>query len=124
MPEEIDRAQIAPERVDDQDDIGPEQDRMREPRQLHHQQEHQQADDEILLRERALRIDRDALELEIEIDEGIDADAEIERDEEMVGDRRQPFVEIVLLVHEQDLQGQRDRHARARPAPARRRRPV
>ena len=83
---------------------------MREPRQLHHQQEHQQPDDVILLREGALRVDRDAFELEIEIDEGIDADADIDRDQQMVGDRRQPFVEIVLLVHEQDLQDQRDRH--------------
>ena len=70
---------------------------MREPRQLHHQQEHQQPDDEILLREGALRIDRDALELEVEIDEGVDADADIDGDDEVVDDRRQPFVEIVLL---------------------------
>ncbi len=95
MPEEVDRAEISPERVDDEDDVGPEQDRMGEPRQLHHQQEHQQPDDEILLRVGALRIDRDPLELEIEIDEGIDADADIDRDQRVVGDRRQPFVEIV-----------------------------
>ena len=119
MPEEIDRAQIAPERVDDEDDVGPEQDRMGEPRQLHHQQEHQQPDDEILLRVGALRVDRDALELEIEIDEGIGADADVEGDQEMVRDRRQPFIEIARLIHEQDLQGQRDRqHVRDQLLPA------
>ena len=109
MPEEIERAEIAVQRVDDEDDVGPEQHRVREPRQLHHQQEHQQADDEILLRVGALRVDRDAFEFEAEIEERVDADADIERDDGMVGDRRQPFVEIALLVHEQDLQDQRDR---------------
>ena len=51
---------------------------MREPRQLHHQQEHQQADDEVLPGVGALPLDRDVLELEEEIDEGIDADADID----------------------------------------------
>ena len=83
---------------------------MREPRQLHHQQEHQQPDDVVVLRERALRVDGDAFELVVEIDEGDGADAEIDGDQQMVGDRRQPFVEVVLLVHEENLQGERDRH--------------
>ena len=69
MPEEIDRTEKAPERVGDHEHIGPEQYGMREPGQLHHQQENQQPDDVVVLRERSLRIDRDALELIVEMNE-------------------------------------------------------
>ena len=82
MPEEIDRAQVALQRVEDENDVGPEQDRMGEPRQLHHQQEHQQADDEILLRVGALPVDRDFLEFPPEVPEGVEANADVERDDD------------------------------------------
>ncbi len=67
MPEEIDRAEIPPERIDDEDDVDPEQHRVSEPRELHHQQEHEQPDDEILLCVGALPLDRDLFELEVEM---------------------------------------------------------
>jgi hypothetical protein len=37
---------------------------MRQPRQFHHQQEDQQADNEVLARVGALAIDRDVLEID------------------------------------------------------------
>ncbi len=110
MPEEIDRTEKAPERVGDHEHIGPEQYGMREPGQLHHQQENQQPDDVVVLRERSLRIDRDPFELIVEMNESPCADAEIDSDQDMVRERRQPFVEVVLLIHEENLQSERDRH--------------
>ena len=62
------------------------------------------------VRVRALPPDRDLLELAVEVDEGVDADADVDRDDDVVGGARQQFVEIAVLVHEQDLQDQRDRH--------------
>jgi len=63
MPEEVEptRKQVAVKRIDDHHDIGPEQDRMVKTRQLHHQQEHQQADDEILCRVGTLAVDCDPI---------------------------------------------------------------
>ncbi len=110
MPEEIDRAEIPPKRVEDENDVGPEQHRMCQPRQLHHQQEHQQADEEVLRGVGSLPPDRDLFELAVEMDESVDADADIDRNDDVVGGARQEFVEIAVLVHEQDLQDQRDRH--------------
>ena len=83
---------------------------MGQPRQLHHQEEDQQADDEILPGKGALGVDGDAFELKQEIDEGINADADIRRHEQMVEGGGQKFIEVILLIHEQDLQDQRDRH--------------
>ena len=63
MPEEVERAQISPQRVDDHHEVDPEQNRVGEARQLHHQQENEQADDEILRRPGALAVDRDLFKL-------------------------------------------------------------
>ena len=41
MPEEINRAQITPQRVENHYHVHPEQLRMGDPRQLHHQEENQ-----------------------------------------------------------------------------------
>ena len=87
MPEEIDRAEIAPQRVEDEDDVGPEQHRMREPRQLHHQQEHQQADDEVLRACRSPAARSRSPRTRDRSDEGVDADADIDRDDDVVGER-------------------------------------
>ncbi len=78
-------------------------------RQFHHQEEHQEADDVILLREGALGVDRDPLVFLEEVIEGVGSDADVDGDDDVVGDRRQPRIEIVIAVHEQDLQDQRDR---------------
>ncbi len=109
MPEEIDRTEVTPQRVEDEDDVGPEQHRMRQARQFHHQQEHQQADDKVLRGVGPLPPDRDLFELAVEMDESIDADRDIDRDDDVVGGTRQEFVEVAVLIHEQDLQDQRDR---------------
>ena len=111
MPEEVEpaRKHVAVERIDDHHDIGPEQDRMGKTRQLHHQQEHQQADDEILPRVRALAVDRDPIVFEQEVHERIGGDRDVERDEDMVDRRRQPLVQVALLVVKQDLQDQGER---------------
>ena len=82
---------------------------MSETRQLHHQQEHQQADNEILLREGPLTVDGDPVVFEQEVHERIDVDRDIERDEDMVDHRRQSRVQVALLVLHQDLQHQGDR---------------
>ena len=110
MPEEIDRTEIAPKCVKDQCEIDPEQNRMSEPRELHHQEEHEQADNEILGGVGALPPDRDVFVFVQEIYKRIEADADVERDERVIGARRQPGIEVALPVHEQYLQDERDRH--------------
>jgi hypothetical protein len=109
MPEEIERTEVSPQRVGDHHHVDPEQSRMRQPRQFHDQEEHQQPDDEVFSGVGALTPDRDLLELAQKIEESVQADADIDGDDDVVYARRQPFVEIVLLVHEQDLHDQGDR---------------
>ena len=109
MPEKIERAQISEHRIEHEHEIDPEQSGVGQPRQLHHQQEHEQADDEILPRVGTLPPDRDVFVLKQEVDEGIDADGDVEDHQYVVHGLGQPLVEQIVLVHEQDLQNQRDR---------------
>jgi len=109
MPEEVERTQVSEHRVEYEREVDPEQRGMGQPRQFHHQQEHEQADDEILGRIGTLPPDRDVFVLIQEVDEGIDTDADVDCHQYVVDDGGQPPVQKLLLGHEQDLQDQCDR---------------
>ena len=114
MPEEVDRAQIAPERVEHHNHVHPEQLLMGDPRELHHQEENQQTHDEVLPGVGALAIDRDLLVFHEKMVEGVYTYAQVDHDKDMIRDRRQPLVDITVFVHVQDLQHQ-GRSAQGRP---------
>src|SRR5205085_2955062 len=87
-----------------------EQNGIDDPRQLHDQEEHKKADNEVVTRVRPLTINYDIFEFVPEIIKGITTDADISGNNDAIGPGRQPSVEIALLIHEKNLQDQRDRH--------------
>jgi hypothetical protein len=42
--------------------------------------------------------------------EGVEANTDVEHNDRVIGARRQVRIQVALLIHEQDLQDQRDRH--------------
>jgi hypothetical protein len=83
---------------------------MGDARQFHHQQKNEQTGNEILSGVGALPPDRDLFVFHPEMIKGINADGGVTRDKDMIHHRRQALVKIILLIHEQDLHEQGDRH--------------